>query len=90
MEIIQIDGYSVEEKVQIAKQHLVAKEKDAHGLERSDVKINPKILEHIIQNYTKESGVRNLSRKIAGVMRSVAKRKAFEEDYNVVGYKGGR
>jgi ATP-dependent Lon protease len=83
MEIIQIDGYSVEEKVQIAKQHLVVKEKDAHGLERSDVKINPKILKHIIQNYTKESGVRNLSRKIAGVMRSVAKRKAFEEDYNV-------
>lgn len=83
MEIIQIDGYSVEEKVQIAKQHLVAKEKGAHGLEKSDVKINPKILEHIIQYYTKESGVRNLSRKIAGVMRSVAKRKAFEEDYNV-------
>lgn len=83
MEIIQIDGYSVEEKIQIGKQHLIAKEREAHGLVAADVKLNNKILEFIIQNYTKESGVRNLSRKIAGVMRSVAKRKAFEEDYNI-------
>lgn len=83
MEIIHIEGYSVEEKVQIAKRHLVARQLEEHGLEKSDVKISDKILTHVISHYTKESGVRNLSRKIAGIMRSVAKRKAFDEEYNI-------
>lgn len=82
MEIIQIEGYSVEEKIQIAKKHLVAKQLEEHGLEKSDIKISEDILEFVIKHYTRESGVRNLSRKIAGIMRSVAKRKAFEEEYN--------
>ena len=83
MEIIQIEGYSVEEKIQIAKKHLVEKQLVEHGLEKADVKLSENILEHIVSHYTRESGVRNLSRKIAGVMRSVAKRKAFEEVYNI-------
>lgn len=83
MEIISLEGYSVEEKVQIAKKHLVKKQLEEHGLEGKDVKLSAKILEYIVQHYTRESGVRNLSRKIAGVMRSVAKRKAFEEAYNI-------
>ncbi len=83
MEIIEIEGYSVEEKIQIAKKHLVAKQLEEHGLDKSDVKISDKVLEFVIQRYTRESGVRSLSRKIAGIMRSIAKRKAFEEAYNI-------
>ncbi len=83
MEIIALEGYSVEEKVQIAKKHLIQKQLAEHGLEANDVELSEEILEHLIQHYTKESGVRNLSRKIAGVMRGIAKRKAFEETYNV-------
>lgn len=83
MEIISLEGYSVEEKIQIAKKHLYTKQLEEHALTESDVKLSDEILEHIIQHYTKESGVRNLSRKIAGIMRGVAKRKAFEEKYNV-------
>lgn len=83
MEIIQIEGYSVEEKIQIANQHLFQRELEEHGLKTGDVVINDSIIDFMIQHYTRESGVRNLSRKIAGVMRSVAKRKAFDEKYNV-------
>ena len=83
MEIISLEGYSVEEKIQIAKKHLVRKQLEEHGLVEGDVSFSEEILEYIIEHYTKESGVRNLSRKIAGVMRGIAKRKAFEEKYNV-------
>ena len=83
MEIISLEGYSVEEKIQIAKKHLISKQLTEHGLVKGDVKLSDKILEFIIQHYTRESGVRNISRKIAGVMRSIAKRKAFNEDYSI-------
>ncbi len=83
MEIISLEGYSVEEKIQIAKKHLYEKQLEEHALTKEDVSLTDDILEHIVQHYTKESGVRNLSRKIAGVMRGVAKRKAFDEKYNV-------
>ncbi len=83
MEIISLEGYSVEEKIQIAKKHLYDKQLEEHGLVEGDVKLSDEILEYIIKHYTRESGVRNLSRKIAGVMRGVAKRKAFDEKYNI-------
>lgn len=81
MEIIFVDGYSVEEKVQIAKNYLVPKQREAHGLKAKDVTLPEPTLETLIMDYTRESGVRELDRQIASVMRSVAKRLATEEPY---------
>ena len=81
MEIIEISGYSTEEKVEIAKQHLVPKQREEHGLKAKDVKISPKVLTEIIEAYTRESGVRSLNRQIGSVMRGIAKKVAMEESY---------
>jgi ATP-dependent Lon protease len=81
MEIIRLAGYSVEEKIEIAKQHLVPERRIEHGLEEKDVQLSNEVLAQIIQDYTRESGVRSLDRRIAGVMRYVAKKVAFEEKY---------
>lgn len=83
MEIIHVSGYSTEEKVEIAKKHLVPKQREEHGLKAKDIRINQKTMTHIIQAYTRESGVRSLDRQIAGVMRNTAKKVAMEEEYNV-------
>ncbi len=83
MEIINISGYSVEEKIEISKRHLIAEQRKEHGLKAKDVKISNDVLKNIIAKYTRESGVRSLSRQIAGVMRYVAKNVAMEIDYNV-------
>ncbi len=82
MEIIQLSGYSLEEKTEIAKKHLVSKQREAHGLKASQVKLNDKAIQHLIHNYTYESGVRELDRVIASIMRNVAKSVATEEQYN--------
>lgn len=79
MEIIEIAGYSLEEKVEIAKRHLVPEQRKEHGLQPAQIKINDKTLTRIIQDYTAESGVRNLSREIGSVMRHAAKRIAMGE-----------
>ncbi len=84
MEIIQIAGYSLEEKMEIAKQHLIPEQRKQHGLKPPQIKINDKALQKIIQNYTAESGVRNLSREIGSVMRHVAKRFAMEEPFEPI------
>lgn len=81
MEIIYVDGYSVEEKVQIARNYLVPKQRKAHGLKAKDVQIPETTLEALIIDYTRESGVRELDRQIASVMRAVAKRLATDESY---------
>ena len=83
MEIIQVSGYSAEEKVEIAKRHLVPRQRKEHGLKGNQVRLNKDVLDVLVQNYTRESGVRSLERQIAGVMRSVAKKVAMEEEYNV-------
>jgi ATP-dependent Lon protease len=83
MEIIEIAGYSVEEKVEIAKRHLVAEQRNEHGLKPKDVKLSENTIIKLIENYTRESGVRSLNRQIASVMRSVAKHVAMEEKYNI-------
>ncbi len=83
MEIIDISGYSTEEKVEIAKRHLVSKQRKEHGLEAKHVKLSAEILKRIIQDYTRESGVRSLDRQLAGIMRATAKKVAMEEPYNV-------
>ena len=81
MEIIEISGYSTEEKVEIAKRHLIPQQLKEHGLQAKHAKLSPKVLEYIIESYTRESGVRSLNRQLAGVMRSVAKKVAMEESY---------
>jgi len=83
MEVIQLSGYSTEEKVEIAKKHLISKQREAHGLKASQVKLSDKVIQYLIQFYTYESGVRELDRVIASVMRNIAKCVATEEDYNI-------
>jgi ATP-dependent Lon protease len=83
MEIIEISGYSLEEKIEIAKQHLIPRQREAHGLKGKHIRLNKSILKQIIQKYTRESGVRSLDRTIASVMRNVAKKVAMEEPYSV-------
>ncbi len=82
MEIIEVSGYSTEEKIEIAKKHLVPKQKKENGLETKDVVLEDAVLEKIITDYTRESGVRNLERTIGSVMRHIAVKKASNETYN--------
>ena len=78
LEIIHLSGYAVEEKIEIAKRHLLPKQKDAHGLKDVPFKVGDKILEKLIQDYTRESGVRELDRYLASVMRFEAKEFAMK------------
>ncbi len=73
LEIIDLSGYAVEEKIEIARRHLLPKQKTLHGLKSSDFKMTDKVLEKIIQDYTRESGVRELDRQLASIMRYQAK-----------------
>jgi ATP-dependent Lon protease len=79
MEIIDVTGYIVEEKVEIAKRHLIPKQLENHGLSRNQVFFPKKVLEFIVENYTRESGVRQLDKQVSKIMRVVAKQIAFEE-----------
>ncbi|MEM7297928.1 MAG: endopeptidase La, partial [Bacteroidota bacterium] len=81
MEIIDVSGYTQEEKVEIAKKHLIPKQRKEHGLKTSDISFDKSAISKLINDYTRESGVRNLERKIASVIRSVAKSVAMEEEY---------
>ncbi len=81
MEIIEITGYTLEEKVQIAKKHLIPKQRTEHGLTGKDITIDNKALVKIIDHYTRESGVRNLERKIGSVVRHIAKKKAMDIEF---------
>ncbi len=76
MELIEVSGYLTEEKVEIAKRHLVPKEKAANGIEDEKISINKAAIERIIEDYTRESGVRSLEKKIGKVMRRLAYQKA--------------
>lgn len=78
LEIIDLSGYAVEEKVEIAKRHLLPKQKEAHGLGKVNFKIADKVLEKIIEQYTRESGVRELDRQLASIMRYEAKELAMK------------
>ncbi|MCM4161206.1 endopeptidase La [Antarcticibacterium flavum] len=83
MEIINVTGYTIEEKVEIAKQHLLPKQLKEHGLTKENLKIARPQLEKIIEGYTRESGVRGLEKQIAKVVRYAAKNIAMEEEYKV-------
>ncbi|NUY80037.1 endopeptidase La [Flavobacterium sp. MAH-1] len=82
MEVIRMSGYTIEEKVEIARQHLLPKQLKEHGLTAKDYNIGKKQLEKIVEGYTRESGVRGLEAKIAQVVRNAAKSVAMEEEYN--------
>ncbi|MEM8928231.1 MAG: endopeptidase La [Bacteroidota bacterium] len=83
MEIINVTGYTIEEKVQIAKKHLLPKQLKEHGLTSNDLKIGKPQLEKIVEGYTRESGVRTLEKQLAKMVRYAAKHIAIEETYDV-------
>ena len=83
MEIINVNGYTIEEKVEIARQHLLPKQLKEHGLTKEHLKIGKKQLEKIVEGYTRESGVRSLEKQIAKMVRYAAKSIAMEEEYNI-------
>jgi ATP-dependent Lon protease len=83
MEIIEVSGYTVEEKVEIAKRHLLPKQLEAHGITSKQLTVDKKVLEQLIDQYTSESGVRSLDKRLAKLARNRAKQVALEEDFNV-------
>lgn len=82
MEIINVSGYTIEEKIEIAKKHLLPKQLKEHGLTAKDIQIKKPSLEKIVTGYTRESGVRGLDKQIAKVVRYGAKSIAMEEEYD--------
>lgn len=83
MEIINVTGYTIEEKVEIAKQHLLPKQLKEHGLTKEHLKVGKAQLEKIVEGYTRESGVRGLEKQIAKTVRYAAMKIAMEESYNI-------
>ncbi|WP_407527228.1 endopeptidase La [Lacibacter sp. MH-610] len=79
LEIIDLSGYAVEEKIEIAKNYLVPKQKEAHGLNKMNFKISDTVLRKVVEDYTRESGVRELDRMLASLMRAQAKEYALHE-----------
>ncbi len=82
MELIEVSGYITEEKIEIAKRHLVPKEMEANGLKKNDIKLPKETLETIIESYTRESGVRELEKKIGKILRKSARQYATEGIFN--------
>ena len=83
MEIIEVNGYTVEEKIEIAKRHLLPKQIKEHGITKKDISIDKKTIEKIIEEYTSESGVRGIDKFIAKVVRNRARQIAMEEEFEV-------
>lgn len=83
MELIEVSGYIMEEKVEIAAKHLVPKQLEAHGISKQQLKFQKKSLETIVESYTRESGVRELDKKIAKIMRKVARKIASDDPYPI-------
>jgi ATP-dependent Lon protease len=82
MEIIEVNGYTIEEKIEIAKKHLLPKQLEAHGISKKELSIDKKTIEKIVENYTNESGVRGLDKQLAKVARHRARQVAIEEKYD--------
>ncbi len=82
MEIIEMTGYTIEEKVEIGKQHLLPKQLKEHGIENKDIVIGKKQMEYIVTHYTRESGVRGLNKQLANIARGIAKNIVLEEEFN--------
>ncbi len=84
MEMIDVSGYITEEKAEIAKRHLIPKQLENHGLTAEHVEVTNDVIVHIIEKYTRESGVRGLDQKVAKLMRGIAKKVAMEDSYEKV------
>lgn len=82
MEMIDVSGYIVEEKMEIAKRHLIPKQLGEHGVEKAKVSFSKKVLEYVVENHTRESGVRTLDKTIAKVIRNLARKIAMDEEFN--------
>jgi len=82
MEVIDISGYIVEEKIQIARRHLIPNQLEKHGVKKTQISIPPKTLEYIVESYTRESGVRQMDKQIAKLVRVTAKHIAFEDQFD--------
>lgn len=83
MEIIEVNGYTIEEKIEIAKRHLLPKQIEEHGLKSTDISLDKRAIEKIIEDYTSESGVRGLNKVVAKIVRNRARQIAMEEEFNV-------
>jgi ATP-dependent Lon protease len=83
MEIIEVNGYTVEEKIEIARRHLLPKQLEAHGITKKQLTVDKKAVERIIENYTNESGVRGLDKQLAKLARNRAKMVALDEPFEV-------
>ena len=83
MEIIEVNGYTIEEKIEIAKRHLLPKQLEAHGVDASQFSIDKKVLERIIEEYTNESGVRGLDKVMAKIVRNRARQLAMNESFEI-------
>jgi len=81
MEIIEVNGYTIEEKIEIAKRHLLPKQIQEHGINKKDITIDKKVLEKVIEEYTNESGVRGLDKVVAKLVRNRARQIAMEETF---------
>lgn len=84
MEIIEVNGYTIEEKIEIAKRHLLPKQNEQHGLKNKKIALKTQVIEKVIEDYTRESGVRGLEKKIGSLVRGIATKIAMEEKYNPV------
>jgi len=84
MEIIEVNGYTIEEKIEIAKKYLLPKQKEQHGIKTKDIVLKSGLVEKVIEDYTRESGVRGLEKKIGSLVRGVATKIAMEETYEPV------
>ncbi len=83
MEIIEVSGYTIEEKIEIAKRHLIPKQLEAHGVKKGQFSLDKKVLEQVVEEYTHESGVRGLEKVMAKLIRNRAKEIAMEESFEV-------
>lgn len=83
MELIEVNGYTIEEKIEIAKRHLLPKQIEAHGITKKDISVDKKVLEKLVEEYTNESGVRGLDKMVAKLVRNRARQIAMEEEYVV-------
>ncbi|RRA96203.1 endopeptidase La [Paenimyroides viscosum] len=82
MEVIEMNGYTIEEKTEILRQHLLPKQLKEHGLDAKIISISKKVMEFIVTKYTRESGVRRLDKEVATIVRNIAKSIVLEEEYN--------
>ncbi|MEY5068665.1 MAG: endopeptidase La [Bacteroidota bacterium] len=82
MEIIEVNGYTIEEKIEITKRHLLPKQREQHGIQAKDISLKSAVIEKVIEEYTRESGVRGLEKKIGSLVRGVATKIAMEEKYD--------